>query len=322
MNVSRMPLGAELPEAQASFREYASDRRVHKAEIGCVCCPDDGCCRCCYKRTTFLGASMGGCACCCLGLILFIVALACNSSGLGIWSLFFHMPAALIVAIVGCVCIGFCRPADDVPRGVELGGPRPHAHPVQEHDVPLASTVVEVEPAKDVQGAVVGVVGGGAPLQGTVVPPPAPLQGTVVGEMPPPAPLQGTVVPPPAPLLGAVVGEMPPPAPSGFEVADLVAKLGRFGDKAQIAAAHCRAHKGSPPTPADMAALFSTLTLSFDAKDVARGLSENAQLSLDAAIAGVNATTLSAKDGVASLLARTMSGADKRALCDAANVDV
>ena len=299
MNVSRMPLGAELPEAQASFREYASDRRVHKAEIGCVCCPDDGCCRCCYKRTTFLGASMGGCACCCLGLILFIVALACNSSGLGIWSLFVHMPAALIVAIVGCFCIGFCRPADDVPRGVELGGPRPHAHPVQEHDVPLASTVVEVEPAaaKDVRGAVVGVVGGGAPLQGTVVPPPAPLQGTVVGEM-------------------------PPPAPSGFEVADLVAKLGRFGDKAQIAAAHCRAHKGSPPTPADMAALFSTLTLSFDAKDVARGLSENAQLSLDAAIAGVNATTLSAKDGVASLLARTMSGADKRALCDAANVDV
>ena len=297
MTVSRMPHGVELPEAQASFREYASDRRVHKAEIGCVCCPDDGCCRCCYKRTTFLGASMGGCACCCLGLILFIVALACNSSGLGIWSLFVHMPAALIVAIVGCFCIGFCRPADDVPRGVELGGPRPHAHPVQEHDVPLASTVVEVEPAKDVQGAVVGVVGGGAPLQGTVVPPPAPLQGTVVGEM-------------------------PPPAPSGFEVADLVAKLGRFGDKAQIAAAHCRAHKGSPPTPADMAALFSTLTLSFDAKDVARGLSENAQLSLDAAIAGVNATTFSAKEGVASLLARTMSGADKRALCDAANIDV
>lgn len=297
MNVSRMPLGVELPEAQASFREYASDRRVHKAEIGCVCCPDDGCCRCCYKRTTFLGASMGGCACCCLGLILFIVALACNSSGLGIWSLFFHMPAALIVAIVGCFCIGFCRPEDDVPRGVELCGPRPHAHPVQEHDVPLASTVVEVEPAKDVQGAVVGVVGGGVPLQGTIVPPPAPLQ-------------------------GAVVGEMPPPAPSGFEVADLVAKLGRFGDKAQIAAAHCRAHKGSPPTPADMAALFSTLTLSFDAKDVARGLSENAQLSLDAAIAGVNATTFSAKDGVASLLARTMSGADKRALRDAANVDV
>ena len=306
MNVPRMP----LPEAQASFREYASDRRVHKAEIGCVCCPDDGCCRCCYKRTTFLGASVGGCACCCLGLILFIVALACNSTGLGIWSLFFHMPAALIVAIVGCLCIGFCRPADDVPRGVELGGPRPHAHPVQEHDVPLASAVVEVEPAaaKDVRGAVVGVV-----------PPPAPLQGTVV---PPPAPLQGTVVPPPAPLLGAVVGETPPPAPSGFDVADLVAKLGRFGDKAQIAAAHCRAHKGSPPTPADMAALFSTLTLSFDAKDVARGLSENAQLSLDAAIAGVNATTFGAKDGVASLLARTMSGADKRALCAAANVDV
>ena len=306
MNVPRMP----LPEAQASFREYASDRRVHKAEIGCVCCPDDGCCRCCYKRTTFLGASVGGCACCCLGLILFIVALACNSTGLGIWSLFFHMPAALIVAIVGCFCIGFCRPADDVPRGVELGGPRPHAHPVQEHDVPLASAVVEVEPtaAKDVRGAVVGVV-----------PPPAPLQGTVV---PPPAPLQGTVVPPPAPLLGAVVGETPPPAPSGFDVADLVAKLGRFGDKAQIAAAHCRAHKGSPPTPADMAALFSTLTLSFDAKDVARGLSENAQLSLDAAIAGVNATTFGAKDGVASLLARTMSGADKRALCAAANVDV
>ena len=117
MNVPRMP----LPEAQASFREYASDRRVHKAEIGCVCCPDDGCCRCCYKRTTFLGASVGGCACCCLGLILFIVALACNSTGLGIWSLFFHMPAALIVAIVGCFCIGFCRPADDVPRGGESG---------------------------------------------------------------------------------------------------------------------------------------------------------------------------------------------------------
>ena len=58
------------------------------------------------------------------------------------------------------------------------------------------------------------------------------------------------------------------------------------------------------------------------AKDVARGLSENAQLSLDAAIAGVNATTFSAKEGVASLLARTMSGADKRALCAAANVDV
>lgn len=304
MNVPGMP----LPEAQASFRDYASDRRVHKAEIGCVCCPDDCCCRCCYKRTTFLGSSMGGCACCCLGFILLIVALACNSSGLGIYSLFFHMPAALIVAIVGCLCIGFCRPEDDVPRGVELGGPRPHAHPVQVHDVPLASAVVEVEPAKDVRGAVVGVVGGGAPLQGTVVPPPAPLQ--------------GTVVPPPAPLLGAVVGETPPPAPSGFEVADLVAKLGRFGDKAQIAAAHCRAHKGSPPTPADMAALFSTLTLSFDAKDVARGLSENAQLSLDAAIAGVNATTFSAKEGVASLLARTMSGADKRALCDAANVDV
>ena len=71
-----------------------------------------------------------------------------------------------------------------------------------------------------------------------------------------------------------------------------------------------------------MAALFSTLTLSFDAKDVARGLSENAQLSLDAAIAGVNATTFSAKEGVASLLARTMSGADKRALCAAANVDI
>ena len=42
----------------------------------------------------------------------------------------------------------------------------------------------------------------------------------------------------------------------------------------------------------------------------------------DAAIAGVNATTFSAKDGVASLLARTMSGADKRALCAAAKVDV
>ena len=35
-----------------------------------------------------------------------------------------------------------------------------------------------------------------------------------------------------------------------------------------------------------------------------------------------NATTFSAKEGVASLLARTMSGADKRALCAAANVDV
>ena len=298
------------------------DNRPCQAPKGCVCCTTrtGACCPCCYQRFTFLLLGGGGCGGCCLFTILFIVGVAVKGADwLAILSLFFMLPLAVVVGVAGCLCYCWCAPAQEEsgPRDVdvEMGRPCPaQAEAVEQ--IPQAEAVVDVpDLGKGWVQSAAAIQGSVEPLQGSVVQG-SEIRGTAAihGGV---EPLQGSVVPG-SEIRGRVVEVVDE---SGFDAEGLLAKLGRFGDKKQIVADHCRERKGRAPTAADLARLFAPLTMSFDAKDVARGLVQNAHVGVDAAVAGVNAATFVARVEVARIFAAGLSDGDKAALASHFSAD-
>ena len=100
----------------------------------------------------------------------------------------------------------------------------------------------------------------------------------------------------------------------GFDAEDLILKLGSFGDKKQIVADHCARHKGVSPSPEDVTAIFTPITLSFEAVDVAKALAEHTNMSYPTVVAAVGAATYVGRNDVAAILARDFSPESRQSL--------
>lgn len=311
--MAQQPTLTRAQSARAHYNDVIRDPlNPRKHEVGCSCCPigELGCSPCCYQRICFLGSAVGGCGACFLCFILMIIFLVHGPDFVAGFMIIFFMPLSILISIIGCCCLCFCKPSDG--HG-DLEAQRDVAHTaVRREPPPPMATAVVADPVPEmvVQGAV-AVPEKGHVVQGAVVPG-AVVQGAVVGAG------QGSGPDRPHVLQGSIVERQPGGLQGsggpGFDAEDLILKLGSFGDKKQIVADHCARHKGVSPSPEDVTAIFTPITLSFEAVDVAKALAEHTNMSYPTVVAAVGAATYVGRNDVAAILARDFSPESRQSL--------
>lgn len=244
--------------------------------------------------------------CCVIAFILLIVAAALNLSWLVGLVLFLVCPVSIIVGICGISCVSCCPEAasvhlePDCTRGqgdLEMGAFYRNTHQASRvvaavstdmHDaIPVSIKKASISPVSDIPTALVVA-----------------MEHPTVTTQPSTQPVEGE-----SPELRTFDA-----ADLASRVKDNVGNASRFVEEAIPV--------GYVLTQSDAKQIFASLSLSFDAVEVAKTLSERrSPLHVRVIAEAINATTPIARNDVAKIFAKNLSRGDQQSLCNLVDND-